>query len=133
MKSALRDILVCIALVGLVAGCATTPKPEDTVPARARAMIRSLEESTASLPELVPSAVIAATIVKNSVETRGTVADVCGAICLVRPNVEQQLSLKRSDAQANGATAKALEAIVDQMSRIAATLACDCQSREPVP
>jgi len=78
------------------------------------------------MTEWVPQMVVAAIILDNKVQENRTVGEVCDAIEVIEPKIQNQLTLRTSDdGTGNLSTIEAMQEMLDQLREINQSLNCE--------
>ncbi len=132
MKKKIFSTLLPALLFYLLAGCSKSFTIDDPVPGWALKEIEEIGTTTAYMEEFIGSAVIAKVILRNTVENRGTVGEVCEAVRLVEPGVREQLALRTAEETSGSpATVEALREIRDRLSTVKTLLNCEAFNNNP--
>jgi len=123
------QLCVFMILIFLISACNTRLTRVDPVPRRTYASLGKISAITSSMIEFVGSAVIAEIIIRNTIEKRDSVGEVCDAVALVEPGIEEALQQRMSgEIVGEEATIAALQTFLEEIARIKSRLSCETLS-----
>ena len=126
MKFIFCRAFILIVLVWLIAGCQGRLSRDDPLPSKVADKIENLESITAPMTEWVPQMVVAVTILDSKVQKNATIGEVCDAIAVFEPKIQNQQTIRTSDEGiGDPSTVEAIQEMLDQLREINQSLGCE--------